>query len=263
VDSTQPRRPLRKRKPNDTCDLPDCNAPFVARGMCRRHYDAWRMTTPKEHRPPGRPGCSRLSIGDRFWSKVQQAGSNECWPWLGAKTTWGHGVFWVSAERTRQSAHAIALELATGVVRPQGMHCCHRCDNPACCNPAHLYYGTPSANSADMVARHRNRRGVEKVNALLNESQVVEIRRRFFAGETQASLAEEFGIRPGHLSNITRGQLWKYAPGPVGRKRPPALTETQRSEIRTKRATGASLRQLAFEYGISASHASNVSRGVR
>lgn len=204
-----------------------------------------------------------MTISDRFWRKVQKGESNDCWPWLGAKTTWGYGLFWVSADRKRQSAHAIALELETGVVRPPGMHCCHRCDNPACCNPSHLYYGTPSENSADMVTRRRNPRGVRKVNALLAEAQVAEIRERFFAGETQASLAEEFGISSGHLSNITRGRMWKHAPGPVGLKRPTPLSNAQREEIRNKRATGTSPQQLAAEYGISASHASNVARGVR
>lgn len=263
MDSTQPRRPQRKRKPNDTCDLPDCDAPFVARGMCRKHYDQWRMETPKEHRPPGRPGCSRLSVSDRFWNKVQRGGPDDCWPWLGAKTTWGHGMFWVSAVRKRQSAHAIALELSSGIVRPEGMHCCHRCDNPECCNPAHLYYGTPAQNSSDMVTRSRNARGSHKVNALLSEAQVIEIRARYFAGETAASLASEFGIQPGHLSNITRGRMWRSTAGPVGLKRRPPLTEEQRREIRQRRAAGSSLRDIAALFGISTSHASNVSRGVR
>lgn len=263
MDSTQPRRPLRKRKPNDTCDLPDCDAPFVARGMCHKHYSQWRLATPKAERPPGRPGCSRLTLSERFWSKVQKAGPGQCWPWLGARGPLGHGMFWVSAERKRQSAHAIALELASGIQRPPGMHCCHRCDNPACCNPDHLYYGTPAQNSSDMVARKRNPRGSDKVNALLSESQVLEIRNRYFAGETAASLAAEFGIQPGHLSNITRGRMWRDAPGPVGLKARRPLSDQQRLQIQEFRASGQSLRSIADQFGISASHASNVARGIR
>lgn len=263
MDTTQSRRPVRKRKPDDICDLPECSAPFVARGMCRKHYNQWRLATPKEERAPGRSGCSRMSLEERFWSKVRRNGPDDCWPWQGAQAALGHGMFWVSAERKRQSAHAIALELASGIQRPSGMHCCHRCDNPACCNPAHLYYGTPAQNSSDMVSRKRNSRGSGKVNALLSESQVKEIRSRYFAGETGASLAAEFGIQPGHLSNITRGRMWRGAPGPVGLKSRRPLSARQREEIRERRASGESLRSIADQFGISASHASNVSRGVR
>lgn len=262
MDSTQPRQSLRKRKPNDTCDLPDCNAPFLARGMCQRHYQQWCKANPAAMRASA-AGRSRFTLAERFWRRVQRGGESECWSWIGATTTYGHGVFWISPERGRESAHAVALELATGRRRPDGQHCCHRCDNPACCNPAHLYYGTPRQNSADMVARHRNRRGVEKVNALLSERQILEIRTRYFSGETGASLADEFGIAPGHLSNIVRGRMWKYAPGPVGLKGAKKLTEQQKTEIRAKRAAGAKLTALAAEYGISASHAGNVARSVR
>lgn len=263
MDSTQPRRPLRKRKPNDTCDLPDCDAPFAARGMCRKHYQAWCKATPKDRRPPGQPGLSRLSLSDRFWSKVQKGDPDACWLWQGACGGTGHGMFWVSPDRKRQSAHAIALELHTGVQRPAGTFCCHRCDNPSCCNPKHLYFGTPAQNSRDMVARGRNDHGSSKVNALLSESQVTEIRVRYFGGETAVSLACEFGIAPGHLSNITRGRMWRLAPGPVGLKSPRRLTPGQRQEMRQLRTSGASLREIAAKFGISASHAGNVTRGKK
>ena len=263
MNSTETRRPLSKRKPNDTCGIPDCNGPFAARDMCRKHYQRWLISTPKNQRPPARPGASRLSIEDRFWRRVQKAGPDDCWPWMGSRGGHGHGVFWFSAERKRESSHAVALELSSGVRRPPGMHCCHHCDNPPCCNPAHLYYGTPEQNQADMVNRARNPRGIEKYNAVLSDAQVVEIRTRYFAGETAAALAVEFGIQPGHLSNITRGRMWKYVGGPVGLKRRPKLSEVQRAEIRARRAAGASLKELAAAYGISPSHAGNVARRFR
>ena len=114
-----------------------------------------------------------------------------------------------------------------------------------------------------MVKRHRNRRGVEKVNALLSEAQVVEMRTRYFAGETAGSLAREFGIRQGHLSNIVRGRMWKYAPGPVGLKAAPKVTAQQKAEIKAKRAAGAKLAAVAAEYGISQSYVGAIERGCR
>lgn len=261
MDSTQPQPP-RRRKPNDTCDLPDCDAPFHARGRCRRHYQQWCKTNPPETRAPA-ARRSRFTVSERFWRKVQRGGESECWPWTGRTTSYGHGQFWISPDRGQDSAHAFALELATGQRRPDGQHCCHHCDNPICCNPAHLYYGTPRQNSADMVKRHRNRRGVEKVNALLSEAQVVEMRTRYFAGETAGSLAREFGIRQGHLSNIVRGRMWKYAPGPVGLKAAPKVTAQQKAEIKAKRAAGAKLAAVAAEYGISQSYVGAIERGCR
>lgn len=84
----------------------------------------------------------------RFWSKVDRRGPDECWPWLAAKSATRYGVF----DKTR--AHRVAYALTHGLI-PEGRIVCHRCDNPPCCNPAHLWLGTPKDNTADMVAKGR------------------------------------------------------------------------------------------------------------
>lgn len=207
--------PVRKRKPNDTCDLPDCDDPFVARGMCRKHYVAWHKATPKHLRTPA-PGFSRLTVAERFWSKVDRSGgASACWPWRPSKQQPLHGQFFVSKERGIVPAHTYAVELVTGQSCPPGKEGCHRCDNPPCCNPAHVYYGTRQQNVDDMWTRGRGRRGSRHRYALLAETSVLAIRERFAAGETSPALAAEFGTSIGCITDIVNGHNWKHVGGPI------------------------------------------------
>lgn len=215
MDSTQSRRPLRKRKPNDTCDLPGCDAPFVARGMCRKHYAAWHRATPPEQRTTA-PGFSRFTTEERFWNKVDRSdGPDACWLWIPAKDRKGYGEFHVSLERGKVRAHVFAVELTTGEPCPPGKEGCHRCDNPPCCNPSHVYYGTRQQNVNDMWQRGRAKRGSARSHSRLTEATVLEIRRRFAAGETGPSLAAEFGVTDGCITDAVNGRSWKHVGGPI------------------------------------------------
>ena len=196
------------------CDRTGCEGRVVARGMCRKHYMAWNRATPKEQRTPA-PRLSRLNPAERFHAKVVQGEADQCWPFVGARHASGHGQFFVSKERGRLSAHAFALELATGSPCPPGMETCHRCDNPPCCNPAHLYFGTRKQNVDDMWRRDRGPRGVRHVNARLNDTSVVAIRTRFAEGDTQTALAAEFGLNAAYISDIVNGRTWKHVGGPT------------------------------------------------
>ena len=92
----------------------------------------------------------------RFWSKVDKRGADECWPWLGTRDKDGYGNTYVRGRTTR--SHRIAWEFANGPI-PKDAHILHRCDNPPCCNAAHLFDGTAVANVEDMVAKRRQARG--------------------------------------------------------------------------------------------------------
>lgn len=95
-----------------------------------------------------------LNIELRFWSKVDIRSEDECWPWLasGLRTRYGSFSVGPKNKRRQSTAHRFAWELINGDI-PAGMYVCHRCDNPSCMNPNHLFLGTPSDNTRDMMAK--------------------------------------------------------------------------------------------------------------
>jgi hypothetical protein len=196
------------------CVIDGCGKKLVARGRCRRHYSQWWDTTPKHQRLPAL-NLKRLTPDQRFSRKVDVRGPGECWPWTGTTDSFGHGQFFASPERGTMPAHAYALERATGSSCPSGKEACHHCDNPPCCNPAHIYFGTREQNVADMWRRGRGKHGEESPNSRLTTADVIAMRTRFAAGEQLKPLAEDFGIDTGYVSRIVNGLKWKRAGGPI------------------------------------------------
>lgn len=95
------------------------------------------------------------ALAKRFWRKVRRLGADECWPWKGALGRGGRGVFYLRGRTT--SAPRVVFEIVLGSPLPADVYACHRCDNPRCCNPAHLFAGTRSDNMLDMYAKGRGR----------------------------------------------------------------------------------------------------------
>lgn len=105
---------------------------------------------------------------ETFWSKIDRsAGPNACWPWTGAISDTGYGVFSENSRFFRP--HRRAYEFTNGPI-PPGLEICHTCDNPPCCNPAHLEALTHAENMAQMADRGRQR------DHNLSNDQVAEIR---------------------------------------------------------------------------------------
>ena len=132
----------------------------------------------------------------------------------------GYGVTWASERLMR--AHRVAYALVEGPI-PEGLEVLHRCDNPPCCNPAHLFIGTKSDNMRDMAAKGRQvmqarperrtygqrtnpPRGEAHYRAKLTDSQVAEIRDRRSGGEGLRLIAERFGISVAHVHRLVTGQ---------------------------------------------------------
>ena len=135
---------------------------------------------------------------ERFWAKVKKQGLDECWVWIAAVDGKGYGM--IRRNGRLLKAHRVSYELHYGQ-HPGEFHVCHRCDNPSCVNPAHLWLGTNFDNHLDAL-----RKGT--YNRKLTAKKAKEIRALYESGKNQTEIAEIYGIDPSHVSDIVNGKKW-------------------------------------------------------
>ena len=156
---------------------------------------------------------------ERFWKKVRVGSPTECWPWLGAKSENGYGQAWLVDHHV--AAHRIAWSIVNGRDIHPHLDGCHACDNPPCCNPAHIWPGTRSENMRDAIRKGRYRspfsvaRGVDASLAKLTDEKVADIRAQAALGRTFAAIAVDYGVNRATVANAATGRTWSHVLAPV------------------------------------------------
>lgn len=150
---------------------------------------------------------NKRSPETRFWEKVNKLGKHECWNWAAMKRS-GYGMMRVGGKMT--GAHRFSYELAYGEV-PKELDVLHRCDNPSCVNPNHLFLGTHRENMLDCVRKGRRpyHKGESHHNSKLTKTKVLKIR-ALASTIPFVAIANRFGISPPQVRNIVLRHQWTH-----------------------------------------------------
>jgi len=157
-------------------------------------------------------GNHKKSLFERFMEKVEV--TENCWIWKGFKTAKGYGQIGKGkAGEPILRAHRVSWEFAYGEIE-EGLLVCHKCDNPSCVKPSHLFLGTPQENSSDMVMKGRNGSGFNVYNAKYTDEMIEKVRSEYESGHfTQRELADKFGIARSYMNKLLNGQRRKPPKG--------------------------------------------------
>lgn len=146
------------------------------------------------------------SIEDRFWGGLDRSKGlgpqGDCWEWAKGRVQQGYGR--LSVGRSEVRAHRFSYELAYGPI-PEGMMVCHRCDNPPCCNPEHLFLGTALENNQDKAEKDRTLYGEDHHKAKLKDEDIIAIRND---PRSHRQMAAVYGVTHGLIGMIRRREIW-------------------------------------------------------
>lgn len=145
------------------CSITGCDNKLVAKGLCSSHRKIKKKYgTPTPICWCGEPAqtnagnrgfsvlCKRHTLLARFWDNVDIKSEEECWEWTGSRTEYGYGVMWWDGKL--QLTHRLAIGL------DNELFACHKCDNPPCVNPNHIFSGTAKDNIHDMISKGRGKK---------------------------------------------------------------------------------------------------------
>lgn len=160
---------------------------------------------------PGHPKWCNTALD--VWRFIDQGEPDECWVWTGSRVRWGYGSFKMDGKTERATRIVFALVFPT-IYNPD-LHILHKCDNPPCCNPLHLWQGTRADNLRDCMEKNRLARvkGEKNGNCKTTEERVLEFRRLLpLVGRKQAKAM--MGFTQSQAEKIIIGKTWSHL-GPI------------------------------------------------
>lgn len=184
------------------CSMSGCVRRHHARDLCGAHYKSAREELRIDVRPPVGP----------FWAAVDQSGGTDtCWVWTRGRHTFGHGHFYCAGKNLK--AHRVAWQLTNGPI-PDGLFVLHHCDNPPCCNPAHLFLGTQLDNMRDRNRKGRAniKRGLAHPGAKLSAFDVEAIFILADQGWRFADIARVIAVSIGTICAVVGGKRYAEVP---------------------------------------------------
>jgi uncharacterized C2H2 Zn-finger protein len=152
----------------------------------------------------------------RFWNSINFDGDNGCWIWVGCTSEYGYGLIswkWPGRKSRSTLSHRVSWLLNMGEF-DYSLDVLHKCDNPPCVRPSHLFLGTAADNMHDMDAKGRRRSkpsiGEKHPMSKLRDRDVVLIKSMLSAGDMVHDVARCFGVSPHTIYKIRSGQLWSH-----------------------------------------------------
>jgi hypothetical protein len=179
-----------------TCSVEGCEGKYHSKGYCHKHY--WRLKN-----------CGTVFLKtseQRFWEKVRIGKPGECWEWQASLKNNGYGQFGLNGRV--MGSHRASYIMNFGEI-PARLDVCHKCDNPKCVNPNHLFLGTRSDNMQDCSSKGRIARGETVSSSKLTELQVIEIH-SLKGSASLSNVARTYNVSTATIICIWHGKTWKH-----------------------------------------------------
>ena len=186
----------------DLCSHAGCMKPRHAYGLCQMHGARKRRGQDMD-----RPNWWERTIADRLWEKVKKQEGDGCWEWFGAADQHGYGS--MTIEHRRKKAHRVSYELVHGPI-PEGLHLCHKCDNPKCVRPDHLFPGTAKVNLQDAAAKGLLAGEIQGVAKLSNDQAKAIYQSFIESSGNPRSVAERHGVSRSCIIDLLKGRRWSF-----------------------------------------------------
>ena len=146
------------------------------------------------------------TLSSAFWAKVEKGQDGDCWKWLGCTDKDGYGLLTFRKKQLR--AARVAVTISGKPMRDEDQ-ACHSCGNNWCCNPSHIYAGTPIQNNADKIAHGTHKAGSQVYCAVLDEIHIPDIRA---SNLSNATLGRIYGVSASAICHVKRRKTWRHVP---------------------------------------------------